>query len=163
MADINVKGLSDLTKFLEQLPVKLEKNVMRGAMRASAKEVLPEVKANIRPVSGKLAAGLKISTRARGGQISASIKATGEHAPVAHLLEYGVKAHLIVGEVGKGVVINGQVFKDAHHPGFTPKPFMRPALDTRAQDAVVAAGNYVKNRLATKEGLDVQDIQIGDE
>jgi hypothetical protein len=41
---------------------------------------------------------------------------------------------------------------------------MRPALDQQAQAAVIATAEYMKNRLATKEGLDTADIVIaGDE
>jgi len=46
------------------------------------------------------------------------------------------------------------------HPGSRPKPFMRPALDGRAQDAVVAAAQYMKRRLATKNGLDTSSVEI---
>lgn len=41
---------------------------------------------------------------------------------------------------------------------------MRPALDSNITAAVVAAGNYVKSRLATKQGLDTSHIMVeGDE
>jgi hypothetical protein len=37
---------------------------------------------------------------------------------------------------------------------------MRPALDGQSSAAVVAAGEYIKKRLATKHGLDTADINI---
>ena len=41
---------------------------------------------------------------------------------------------------------------------------MRPALDSQATRAVVAAGEYIKRRLATKHGLDTSGVMIeGDE
>jgi hypothetical protein len=41
---------------------------------------------------------------------------------------------------------------------------MRPALDAQASAAVVAAAEYMKDRLATKHGLDTSDVVIeGDE
>jgi hypothetical protein len=46
------------------------------------------------------------------------------------------------------------------HPGFQPKPFLRPALDAKAAEATVAAGNYIKYRLATKNGLDTSDVSV---
>ncbi len=45
------------------------------------------------------------------------------------------------------------------HPGMTDQSFLRPALDATAQDAVIAAGNYIKERLDAG-GLDVADIQV---
>jgi len=161
--EFNVKGLSELNTFLQQLPVKLEKNVLRGAMRAGIKVIQTEAKSNIHSVSGELAKGLKITTNTRGGKVTATLKATGPHAHVARWLEYGTKAHFIKAKAGKALSFGGHLLIKVLHPGMRPKPFMRPALDSRAQDAVVAAGEYTKKRLATKEGLDTADIQIGDE
>ena len=46
MADVKVKGLADLNKFLQQLPAKVEQSVLRGALRAGANVVMAEAKAN---------------------------------------------------------------------------------------------------------------------
>ena len=48
-----------------------------------------------------------------------------------------------------------------NHPGFRPKPFMRPALDSQANNGVLAAADYIKKRLATKNGINTADIDIG--
>lgn len=39
------------------------------------------------------------------------------------------------------------------HPGFAPKPFLRPALDTRAGDAVNAMGERMRRYLKDKTGF----------
>lgn len=184
--EIHVTGLADLNKFLQELPVKMEKNVMRGAMRAGAKVILDAAKANVHSVSGELAKGLKVSVRIRGGVVIASIKTTGEHSYVAHWVEFGTAAHWIsvqkserpsrmtwrgvrafsIGTLNRmakrGSLKIGTNFIGASvaHPGARPKPFMRPALDARAQDAVIAVGEYIKKRLATKYGLDTSDVLI---
>jgi len=49
---------------------------------------------------------------------------------------------------------------DGVHPGVMPKPFMRPALDAQSGAAVLAVGEYIKKRLATKNGLDTSEINI---
>ncbi|MBK7493597.1 MAG: hypothetical protein IPI17_17935 [Nitrosomonas sp.] len=46
------------------------------------------------------------------------------------------------------------------HPGVSPRPFMRPALDANAEAAIVGAGEYIKKRLAKKNGLDTAGIEI---
>jgi HK97 gp10 family phage protein len=160
MADVKVKGLADLNKFLQQLPAKVEQSVLRGALRAGANVVMAEAKANVPVASGQLRDGLKISTSSRRGRVTAKVKATGKHAHIAPWLEYGTAAHKITAKKGKGLFFGGLFVKGVQHPGSRPKPFMRPALDGRAQDAVVAAAQYMKRRLATKNGLDTSSVEI---
>lgn len=162
MAELTyVKGLAELQKFIDQLPVKMERNVVRGALRAGMAVVKPVAQANIHSVSGELAKGLKIGSRARGGVVTATLRTTGPHAFVAKWVEYGTKPHTITAANRKGLSFGGAFFQSVNHPGIvSPKPFLRPALDSQAGAAVVAVGNYIKNRLATKHGLDTADIII---
>ena len=160
MADVKVKGLADLNKFLQQLPAKVEQSVLRGALRAGANVVMAEAKANVPVDSGQLRDGLKVSTSSRRGRVTAKVKATGKHAFIAPWLEYGTAAHKITAKKGKGLFFGGLFVKGVQHPGSRPKPFLRPALDGRAQDAVVAAAQYMKRRLATKNGLDTSSVEI---
>jgi len=163
MADlVNVKGLADLQKFLDQLTPKMEKNVVRGGLRAGANVIKPVAQANIHSVSGELAKGLKVGSRARGGTVTATLKTTGPHAYVANWVEFGTRPHIITSRDANALSIGGVAFvKAVQHPGATPHPFLRPALDTQAQAAVVATGEYIKRRLADKHGLDTADIEIG--
>ncbi len=160
MADVHVRGLVDIQKFLDQLPAKLEANVMRGALRAGMKVVQPVAKSNVHSVSGLLAAGLKVGTRARGGVVTAYLKSTGKHGYLARWVEYGTAAHNIAAKRGGWLSFMGVFAKEVAHPGAKPRPFMRPALDSQAQNAVIAAAEYMRNRLATKEGLDTAGIVI---
>ena len=92
MADVKVKGLADLNKFLQQLPAKVEQSVLRGALRAGANVVMAEAKANVPVDSGLLRDGLKVTTNSRRGRVTAKVKATGKHAFIAPWLEYGTAA-----------------------------------------------------------------------
>ncbi len=166
---VHVKGLSDLQAFLDQLAPKLERNVMRGALRAGAtQELLPEAQANLMSVgavqTGELIAGLKVKTSARGGTVTSSVVSTGKHAYIAKWIEYGVAAHNIAAKKGGWLSFGGIFAKVVMHPGFKPRPFLRPALDRSGQAAVVVAGNYIKNRLETKNGIDTSGVTVeGDE
>ena|SRR3990167_615674 len=161
MADFaHVKGLSELQKLLDTLPAKIEANIMRGALRSGMKEVLAEAQRNVASDTGELRDGLKIGTKTKGGRVSASIKAKGRHGYIAPWIEFGTQPHFIPGplKIGDNWVAN------ADHPGISPRPFMRPALDSMAQSAVIAAAEYIKKRLTKKEGLDTSYIMIeGDE
>jgi hypothetical protein len=50
---------------------------------------------------------------------------------------------------GKGsLVINGvAIGKQVWHPGVTPRPWFRPALDSRAAAAVEKVGDYLRTYL----------------
>jgi HK97 gp10 family phage protein len=156
----HVKGLSALNKFMQQLPVKYEKNVLRGAVRAGAKPIQEEIKATIWEDTGELKRGVKTSTESRGGRVRAKVKATGRHAFIANFLEFGVAAHRIASKVGGWLSFGGVFSRSVEHPGIQPRPVFRPALDRKATAAVVAAAEYSKKRLASKHGLDTADIEI---
>lgn len=161
MADtVHVKGLDELMKVLDTLPEKLERNVMRGALRAGAVVLRDQARNNlVMTDTGQLAKGLKVSTNIKNGVIYAYVKAKGKHGHLANWVEFGVAAH----GVKKGASRKRGTGQDGKlHPGFTKKPFMRPALDSQAAAATIAVGEYIKGRLLTKEGLDVGEIEISE-
>lgn len=172
MTTINVKGLKELQQFLDQFPAKMEANIMRGALRAGAKPIAEEARKNapVGPTNAKneklyggypgalrdsIRVGAKIDKinskvvgYARAGGKSSRSKADVFYP---HFIEFGTRPHSN-SKKGKG---------DANHPGISPRPFMRPALDSQAEAAIVATGEYIKKRLATKHGLNTADIDIG--
>lgn len=188
MADttIHVHGLADLQKFLDTLPAKIERNILRGALRAGVKPIKDAAVANC-PVGmpsgegrrlyglheGSLQDSVRVGTRHKGSKVMATVKAGGRTAKggdvfYAHIIEFtGAVAHQIpaLSLLGKVFLnIGGGVYRSAKHPGMRPKPFLRPAMDAQAQNAVVAAAEYMKERLSTKHGLDTAHITIeGDE
>lgn len=166
MSEIRVNGLADLQKFLDQLPAKIETNVMRGALRAGAKAVLEAARQNA-PVgepsetnkrkyslyAGALRDSLRLSVKIdrRKSQVVARVvaggksKKTGADVYYSNMVEFGTRKHII---------------GDGQHPGVAARPFLRPALDSQASSAVAATGEYIKKRLATKNGLDTSEINI---
>jgi hypothetical protein len=171
MADqfVHVKGMSQLEAFLDQLPAKLEKNVMRGGLRAGVKMLAAAAAANIAGHGhGKVAASIKVSTGGSGGMVYAKVKAGvgfgKKGAPPANLpiwLEYGTRPHTTTAKNRKGLTIGGLFFQSVKHPGARPVAFMRPALDVAGAQAVVATAEYIKQRLATAGGLDTSGVDVG--
>ena len=157
---VNVKGLSELSEFLDQLPTKVQNNVMRGALRAGMSPVKEDAKTHAAVASGLLRDGLKVTTSNKAGVVTASLKATGKHARLAHLVEFGTSAHSIEAKDGGALSFGGGFVQHVDHPGARAHPFMRPAFDGQAQNAVVAAAEYMKERLSTKEGLDTSAVLI---
>lgn len=182
MAETKIKGLADLQAALDALPAKIEANIMRGALRAGAKVMLTEAK-RLAPVGepnaenarlyggrpGLLRDSIRIKTRMRRGQVSASVvagdKTTDGGVPFyARFVEYGTAAHVIQAGPGKYLPLGNGYVKSVQHPGARAQPFMRPALDMGTTAAVAAAADYIRQRLATKHGVDVPaPLQDGDE
>lgn len=159
MSNAHVKGLAELQAFLDQLPAKMEANIMRAALREGAKVVQAEVQASAPVRSGLLKAGIKISTSSRRGKVTASIKAKGKHGFLAPWIEFGTAAHFIKPKRAKSLFFAGLMRDGVDHPGTAPHPFMRPALDGKAGEALVAVGEAIKKRL-TKQGLDASGVDL---
>jgi HK97 gp10 family phage protein len=153
---VNIKGGEELQQFLNQLPVKVEKNIMRSALRAGAKVIEKEALSNLFDAgaidSGDLARSLRVSTAARRGKVTASVKAGDQRAWYWRFVEFGTAAHTIKGKNGKRLFFNGTIVSSVNHPGARAKPFMRPALDSKSSEAIRAVGRKIGERL-TKHGI----------
>lgn len=143
--EIEVQGLRELHQALQQLPVRMEKNILRGAIRAGARVIYEEARrrapvlkdADPRRIMGALAKSVRImSPNLRNGTIKGGVMAGGKatvgrgankvqaNAWYAHFVEYGT--------------VN-----------MPAQPFLRPAVDSRAQTAIEATGQYIRDRLDT--------------
>jgi HK97 gp10 family phage protein len=185
MSDRNVKGLAQLQAAMDSLPAKIEANIMRGAMRAGAQVIATEAKQTVSRISGDLAASIKASARLdrRRAKVVAYVRAGGNKSAAwyARMVEMGTKPHFIsirtedkptrmtrrgrraysIRTINKmvnsgslkigGKLVGANVF----HPGARPKPFLRPAMDNKAQAAVEAVREYIRRRLASKHGINV--------
>jgi HK97 gp10 family phage protein len=166
MAETVLKGGKELQAFLNQLPAKIERNIMRSALRAGAKVIADEAKLNVPVKDGLLRDSIRVSTRARKGQVTASAKAGSRKAWYWRFVEFGTAAHTIKSSIGSALFFNGGAFKSVRHPGARAKPFMRPALDSKSNDAIRAVGRKIQERL-THHGinnapaleLDIEDGQ----
>lgn len=157
MSEIQVKGLAELQKFLDTLAPRIEANIMRGALRAGAKVIQAEAKNNVPVKSGELKKSINFGTKLRKGRVTASIRTKLFYA---RFVEFGTAAHIIGGKNGGWLSFGGTFTRAVDHPGAKAHPFMRPALDSQAQNAVIATAEYIKKRLATKHGLDTAEIEI---
>lgn len=173
MSETTVKGLADLQRALDQLPAKIEANIMRGALREGAKVLLEEAR-RLAPEGGPSAENQRIyggrvgllrdsiraSVRLKRGQVIARVIAGGKvkgggNAYYARWVEQGTAAHMIAAAPGKRLAIGGGLYTKVLHPGARKQPYLRPALDTAHVAAITAAREYIRKRLATKHGLDV--------
>lgn len=170
MADVHIKGLKELGMFLQALPIKVERNILRAALRQGANVIAEQARVNV-PVAepsdrnaaryGGYAGALRDSIRTsnsratRKGRVTVAVRAGGIKTKggadvyYAKWVEYGTKPHS-----------NG---KRGMHPGARPHPFLRPAADTEQARAVIAVGNWIKHRLEQRGGWDVEDVVVEEE
>jgi HK97 gp10 family phage protein len=148
VSELHVSGLSELDKLLKELPAKVERNILRGAMRAGAKVFESRAKELVPIKSGQLRDSIKVSTRSKRGRVSATVRAGGKKAFYAHMVEFGTARHFIKPRKRKSLFFAGLAREVVDHPGSAPRPFMRPALDGGQAEAVNAAADYIRKRLA---------------
>lgn len=158
MSETIVTGFAELAKALEQLPAKLEANVLRSALRQGAKVQLARARELVPVRHGDLRASLRISTRSRRGVVRSLLKAGSKKAFYAHMVEFGTSQHWIKPKSRKSLFFAGIARDVVDHPGATKKPFMRPALDTTAPQVIEAVGAYLRRRIE-REGISVPDAE----
>lgn len=189
MSDLeHVKGLGKLQTFIKRLPGEMQDKVVRGGLRAGAKPIRAEAERLVHVRSGKLKATIRVTTTIIDGKVTAIIRAGSHEAFWPIWLEYGTKPHLIkvsdrqrpdrvtrrgvrkvsmrmvnrMVDSGSLVINNKFVGESVDHPGATPHPFMRPALDNKHREAIAAFADYVKKRLARgRNGFkDIRDVEV---
>ena len=148
MSDIKVTGLAELQALLDELPARIEGNVVRGGLRAAAKVVETEAK-RLCPVgkSGDLRDSIRVSLRSKHGRISATVKAGDAKAYYAHMVEFGTARHWIKPKNRKSLFVAGLLREAVDHPGAKKEPFMRPAIDGKANEAIDAMAVYLRERI----------------
>lgn len=174
MINVKIKGGKELHALMQQLPVEVETKILRQGMAKGANAVRDEARLNVAVESGGLRRSIKTSRNTKNGQVVAKVKLKGPHAFLGIFQEYGVAPHLIsveegakptkrkrdgrvvplsMGTINKMVdrgslVIGGNfVGKMVQHPGHASRPFMRPALDTKAAEVVSVVGEYLSKYL----------------
>lgn len=160
MADEStIIGGRELAEFLQQLPVKVEKNIMRSALRAGVAVFRDELKAKAPVKSGALRRSIRVSTTTKKGFVLARVRVGGKVAPHAHLVEFGTKPHKIEPRNGQGLTVGSQVVSGVDHPGAEPNPFVRPTFDSQSTASIEAVGRKVRERL-TNEGLNAPAPEV---
>ncbi len=163
---LNITGGEALAKALRELPVKIEKNILRSAMRAGARVIANEAKGNVPVEDGDLKRSIRVSTNTRKGEVTAKAVAGGKKVYYAHFVEFGTVGHIISaksGSVLRFTTRDGKYHErtSVNHPGARAKPFLRPALDSKAQQAVRAVAKQIAAKL-TERGIDTPDLGSDD-
>ncbi len=154
MIDVEIK-MGDLLKKLELLPEKIQKRVLNGAVRASAKPIIQDAKARVHNVSGVLAKSIGVNKRRSKNKnvviytISPRVKRYTKNKPTGlkrgseeYKKTYGAYYGMWV-ELGH--VIRNKKGKEIGH--VPPHPFLRPAFEAKGKESIKAFKEYLAKRL----------------
>jgi HK97 gp10 family phage protein len=153
--ETKVEGLAELEKLLQQLPANIEKNVMRGALRAGQGVIAEAARQKVPVDSGALRDSIRVTVDGqalRRGVVSVFVKAGGAvkgkvAAFYAHMVEFGTARHWIKPKNRKSLFFAGIARDVVDHPGAQAKPFLRPAFDENKDAALQAVADYIRARL----------------
>ena len=155
---IRIDGIPELTAALQKALTKHSPDTVRKSLKRAAMVIVNDAKMRapsskephsfttskgekIKIMPGNLRKAIMILPKWRrdpagmwvGPKVARRASKTAINAYYAHFVEYGTAAH----NLGyKGKFVSG---KGADHPGSKPKPYMRPAYDTKAQEAIKVA------------------------
>lgn len=165
--DFKIPGASQLADALKALPSG-QGRISQEAVLAGARVVAAEARRLVPIDTGELRKSIKATRRKTSNENrkAAHASVTGKEGPLAHLIEFGTAAHMIKAVRKKALAstaaggLYGQVFgRVVRHPGARAKPFLRPAFDTKAGEAVARLGESLGKgiereaaRLAVKVG-----------
>lgn len=146
---VEIKGLAELHKALQELPATIERNVLRGGLRAGGAVIADEARRLVPVDSGAVRDSIRVSMRVRSkaGWVNANVKAGNKAAWYARLLEFGTARHVIKPKNSRSLFLRGLFVKGVEHPGARARPFMRPAFDGKARAAIDAMADYIRARL----------------
>jgi HK97 gp10 family phage protein len=154
MLNVDILGGKQLAKALSELPLKIERNIMRAALRAGAKVVADEAKRNVPVDSAELKQSIRTSSNGKKGLVEANaVVGSRKKGWYATFVEFGTAPHVI--KAGKNATRLSFRTKDGkwisttqvNHTGAKAKPFMRPAFDTKGDEAVKAVADKIRERL----------------
>lgn len=180
--DFPVTGLAELDRYLSALPKNMQKAAYRNGLTAAARVIRDEARVLAPKRTGVMAKGIRSGSprQNQDGTFSISVSCGGPHGFLGLFHEYGVAAHYITaggytvgGRAGSArnltasvrsegtteadtqrLKIGNQIVSGAVlHPGHAARPFMRPALDGKANDAVLAFAARIREYLEAKTGF----------
>lgn len=146
-----VNGAQEVQAELLAYPAKVEQRVVRTSLAAGARVVRDAAKAEVPVRSGKLRGTIRVSTRARKGQVTAGVRAGDAKRGVfyAHMVAGGTKSHNIVPRRGKGLKYGENFRRSIIHPGAKPNDFMGRAKSSigRALEVIVDRARALIDKL----------------
>lgn len=142
MADIVIHGMRELELNLQNFPEKLQRKALANSLRAAGRIVRDIARGKVPVKSGKLRRSIRVTIKRTNGRVIARIIAGRRVKPndpyYAWFVEGGTRRHTISAKLKGSLQIGGGIWLDkVEHPGAKPTPFLGPALDEGAEQALI--------------------------
>jgi HK97 gp10 family phage protein len=159
--DLKVNGMDQLGQNLKAFTADVQQNALEKMLLAGAQPIATEMEAqaprehDIGPrkhedvhIADSIV--IKVERKPNGSDAEVYVGPSKRVSYKANWMEFGAAAHAIVtrmtramrkaGDAGKKVLASSSHVFGTHveHPGLTPRPFIRPALDAAGPDAINA-------------------------
>lgn len=128
--DIQIKGLDEIEKRLQQLPEKLRRKSIGRALKDGTQLIVDEARIKAQkydaspvthPKAGHLSDAIASKVNIFSDKAIARVGVDYTKVKHGHLVEFGTHPH----KIGK-----------RKHPGAKKQPFMRPAFDAKGDDSL---------------------------
>ena len=153
VGDIEIKGAKDLDFLLSTFPAKLERRIVKRAMRTGASIISKEAKRLAPRRTGTLRKAIAVGNVRDDVAVRVYVRrGRGQKNDgwYANLVEQGTSAHEIRPwkDRKKVLAAGGKIYgRRVRHPGARARPFMRPALESSASRAVDAIANRMRQMI----------------
>ncbi len=156
MVDVQVQGMNELLANLRIIPERIQKNVLTGGVRASAKPIIAKARSLVPKDTGTLKKSIgvtKFRPRNRNFvwfQVSPRISDSNDWW-YAHLIEFGTYAKRVK-PLSRATHYGGErAFKRnaliAKGFGIVPSAFMRKAYEQEGDNTISFLKNYMRERI----------------
>jgi len=155
--DEPVQGMRELMAGFDALPALLQRKVMTQVMRAGGRPIVRRARGKVHNVSGRLARSIRVTVVRRAGQVIARIVAgrnlKKDDPYYAVMVELGTKPHEIRPAGKKSLFLAGLFAEVVQHPGAKAEPFLLPALEEGADEALAAMQEELGAQIEALGGL----------
>ena len=149
-----VLGLQEVNKKLEQIPVKLQKKLIRQALRKGVNIFRDAARQVVPKKTGKLRRAIKsASAKSSKDQIGMKVGIDYKIARYGTVVEFGSRPHEIKAKKGKLLSNKSDIFgRSVKHPGQKPSLFMKSAYEGASGKAIKAFEDEMKTNFDLEVG-----------
>jgi HK97 gp10 family phage protein len=144
---VRIEGLADVLTELEKRGIQANK-VLEPLARAAGRLIMLDARAR---THASIAKALRVTTTEKKRNAVTVVVSEGRDKKskgyVGWFLEFGTPAHFVKARKAKALLIDGQFRASAHPGGHAAQPFMRPAFDTKKEQASILIVKGVKDAL----------------
>jgi len=150
MSDVTILGMDAILKKLKVLPERVQKNVLVGAIRASAKPMIKEAKSLVPVDSGTLKKSIGIVKNRSKDRNIISFSVAPKSKAIHKALSKNKSPKWMVSKISGRRYLNIESYARTIEFGHGVKPahpFMRPAFDKKGAETIDEAKKYMTKRI----------------